>query len=301
MTDPYASKPWLKFYDKHVPEKLTYPENKLITDLFRESVEKVKDKVAVYYAGKGTAFGELDALSSKFANFLIQQGLKQGDVIGVYMPNVLANYITGMGILKAGCVVSGVSPLLSHKELDFQLNNSGAKALVAIDVLWGNISPVISKTGIKTVVMVSVADFLPSFKKMLGKLLKKIPQIEVKPVAGVTMHNFMDIMKKMPATTPCIISGCRGNNRSSNRRKDFAEVQGCIDNKAPGCRSDISRSQGCVSGAFMTCLLLYRCPFVAEGDGAVEGECAIGGIGVMLSRIFGVAMLVISIKFILAK
>ncbi|MGB7581009.1 MAG: hypothetical protein WBL85_00990 [Sedimentisphaerales bacterium] len=51
----------------------------------------------------------------------------------------------------------------------------------------------------------------------------------------------------------------------------------------------------------MTCLLLYRCPFVAEGDGAVEGECAIGGIGVMLSRIFGVAMLVISIKFILAK
>lgn len=199
MINPYASKPWLKFYDKHVPEKLTYAPDLLITDMFRETVAQVKDKVAIYYAGKPVTFGKLDRMSNKFANFLRERGLKQGDVVGVDLPNVLANYISVMGILKAGCVVFGVSALLSPRELEFQLNNSGVKALVTIDMLWKNVHPAIGKTGVKMIAMVHMTDFLPTFKKVLGKLLKKIPTIEVKPVQGISRHDFMDIMKNAPA------------------------------------------------------------------------------------------------------
>ena len=203
MTDPYASKPWLKSYDKHVPEHLTYPD-KLYTDMFHEAVEQVRDRVAIYYAGKPVTYGELDTMANKFANFLIGQGLKQGDVVGINLPNVLANYISMIGILKAGCVVSGVSPLLTQRELEFQLNNSGAKVLVTMDMLWSNVSPVVGKTGVKTVVMVRVTDFLPPAKKMLGKLLKKIPDIKVTPVAGIPMRNYMDILKTSPAAAPLL-------------------------------------------------------------------------------------------------
>ncbi|MGD0856139.1 MAG: AMP-binding protein [Dehalococcoidia bacterium] len=211
--NPYESKPWLKSYDKHVPEKLTYPD-KTYTEVFDEAVKQVKDRVAVYYLGTSITFAQLDTMSNRFANFLREQGLKPGDVVGTYLPNVLANYIAIIGILKAGCVLSGVSALLTKTELEFQLNNSGTKALVAIDILWGNISPVLGKTGIKTVVMVSIADFLPPLKKTLGKLLKKIPNIKVTPVAGIPMHNFMDIMKNSSPTaltvkfgtdTPCFL------------------------------------------------------------------------------------------------
>lgn len=194
MSDPYATKPWLKSYDKHVPEKLTYTQDRLIPDLFRESVSKVKDKVAIYYAGTGTTFGQLDILSNKFARFLREQGLKQGDVVGVYLPNVLANYIAVMGIIKAGCVVTGLSALLSHKELEFQLNNSGAKALVAMDMLWGNVHPILGKTGVKIVAMVSMADFLPP--------MVKAPQHDILSVSCVSIHKFMDIMNNAPSAAP---------------------------------------------------------------------------------------------------
>ncbi|MGD0856016.1 MAG: AMP-binding protein [Dehalococcoidia bacterium] len=210
MNNPYASKPWLRSYDKHVPEKLTFPD-KLYTDLFYEAVKRVGNRVAIYYSGLPITYDQLDTMTNKFANFLIGQGLEPGDVVGVNLPNVLANYISIIGTLKAGCVLSGVSPLLTQSELEYQLNNSGAKALVTIDVLWGKVSPVISKTGIKTIAMVSITDFLPPLKRTLGKLLKKIPHVKVTPVAGVPMSSYMDIMKNAPASAPARNIGTDAN------------------------------------------------------------------------------------------
>ena len=190
MKDPYASKPWLKHYDKHVPAKLKYP-NKPWVVLFTEVVEKVKDRVAIYYAGVPIPYTELDAMSNKFANFLKEKGLKQGDVVGIQLPNMPANYISIIGALKAGCVISGISPLLTEKEMEFQLNNAGAKALVAMDALWGKITPVLPKTGVKMVALTSGTDFLPSANKAQG---------EITSVPGISVHNYMDILATMPAT-----------------------------------------------------------------------------------------------------
>ena len=193
MKDPYAGKPWLKFYDKHVPENINYP-NKSYPEMYRENFPRFKDMVAIHYAGKTISFTDLETMSNQFANFLIKQGLKPGDVVGVNLPNVPAYYIAVLGTLKAGCVLSGVSPLLTQRELEYQLNNSGARVLVAMDLLWGNVGAIIAKTGVKAVAMVGIADFLPSDKPAAPGALPTVP--------GITINHFLEILKEMPDSDP---------------------------------------------------------------------------------------------------
>lgn len=190
MQDPYAGKPWLKFYDSHVPEKLDYPR-RLYPDLFREAVAVAGDKAAIHYVGTTLTFSELDTMSNRFAHFLREHGMQPGDVVGVNLPNVPAYYIAIVGILKSGCVLTGVSPLLTQRELEYQLNDSGAKALVAMDLLWGNVGAVISKTRVKTIAYVGIADFLPSDKPAAPAALPSVP--------GIAIHSFSDIIKNLSA------------------------------------------------------------------------------------------------------
>jgi long-chain acyl-CoA synthetase len=196
--NPYAKKPWLKFYDEHVKETLKYP-NKTYIELFKDAVEEVgKDHVAVYYMGSAITFGELDHYANKFAHFLKETGLKPGDTVGVNLPNIPAYYIAIIGIQKAGCILTGVSPLLSADELKYQLNDSGAKVLVTLDALFSRAEEVVQETGVKAVVAAGIADFLPTIKRVLGKLLKKIPTGAVNPIPGIPVKQFMDVLKEMP-------------------------------------------------------------------------------------------------------
>jgi len=199
MQDPYSSKPWLKFYDAHVPHTLEYPD-KTFPQLFLEAANEVPAKAAVNYMGAEISYRELDRLSIRFANFLKSRGLGHGDVVGVNLPNLPAYYIAIIGILRAGCVLSGVSPLLSAKEMEYQLNDSGAKMLLTLDLLAGKAAEAVVKTSVKTVVVVGIADFLPAVKRVLGKLLKKIPSAPVPPVHDREVVLFMDMLKNMPDT-----------------------------------------------------------------------------------------------------
>jgi acyl-CoA synthetase (AMP-forming)/AMP-acid ligase II len=198
MEAPYSAKPWLKFYDRHVPPNLEYP-NKTYLAYFREAVKSVPRKVAVYYMGRGITFHELDNLSDKFARFLQRAGLQPGDTVGVHLPNLPAYYISIIGIQKAGCVLSGVSPLLQPKELEYQLNDSGAKCLITLDIFYEKVAAVWEKTGVKTVVVTQIADFLSPVKKFLGTLLKKIPSASITPLPAKKVHRFRQILKDMPA------------------------------------------------------------------------------------------------------
>lgn len=197
MEDIYSQKPWLKFYDKHVPQNLEYSE-KTYAEVFREAAELVPDRVAVYYMGRGITFRELDVLSNKFAHFIKSNGLKPGDVVGVNLPNIPAYYISILGIQKAGCVLTGVSPLLQPEELEFQLNDSGARILVTLDILFDKVEEAVPKTGVKTVAVAEIADFLPPVKRILGKLLKKIPTGAVNPIPAIKVRKYMDILEEMP-------------------------------------------------------------------------------------------------------
>jgi acyl-CoA synthetase (AMP-forming)/AMP-acid ligase II len=200
MSNPYSEKPWLKFYDEHVPPSLEYPE-KTYPQIYRETTADIPARVAVYYMGRGITYRELDVYANKFAHFLKQNGLKPGDTVGVNLPNIPAYYIALIGIQKSGCVLSGVSPLLQPKELEYQLIDSGAKFLVTLDVLFSKVEEIAKKTGVKTVAVAQIADFLSPLKGFLGKLFKKISTGKINPIAGIRVGRFMDFLEDMPSET----------------------------------------------------------------------------------------------------
>jgi long-chain acyl-CoA synthetase len=197
MSDIYSEKPWLKNYDKNVPAELEF-EEKTFAEKFREIAGKYPDRPAIIYMDKKISFREIDTLSNQLAAYLIKSGLKPDDVVGLHMPNVPAHYIGFIAVQKAGCVSTGLSPLLTPPEMVHQINDSGAKAIISIDLMFEKIVEVADKTNFSTVIVTGIADFLPGFKRVLGKLLKKIPTAEVTPLPGKKVVSFMDALNGMP-------------------------------------------------------------------------------------------------------
>jgi long-chain acyl-CoA synthetase len=198
MSDPYASKPWLKHYDEHVPQNLHYPEKTYI-QLYHDATAHIPGRVTLYYMGRGITCHELDAFSNSFALFLKANGLKPGETVGVNLPNIPAFYISILGILKAGCVLTGVSPLLQSNELQYQLKDCGAKLLVTLDAYFEKVAAVVAHTAIKTLAVASIADFLSPLKKGVGRLLKKIPGGKTRPIDGINVVRFSDVLLQMSA------------------------------------------------------------------------------------------------------
>lgn len=198
MSDAYSDKPWLKHYDKNVPPTLPY-EEKSFAEMFAETVAQYPDKTALIYMGRALSFKEVDDLSNRLANFLIDSGLRPDDVVGLHMPNIPAHYIAIIGVQKAGCVSTGLSPLLTAAEMEHQLIDSGTKIVITVDILLEKIAEASARAAFTTVVVTEIADFLPGIKRVLGKLLKKIPTAEVKPIAGKSIKRFMEIMNQSKA------------------------------------------------------------------------------------------------------
>jgi long-chain acyl-CoA synthetase len=198
MDDVYASKPWLKSYDKHVPPTITdYPQMSC-AEAMREAFDGVPDRMALNYMGAGISFREFDTYSSQFAHFLISQGCRPGDVVGVHLLNVPASFFAAIGIQKAGCVFTGISILLTAEELEYQLNDSGTKVLLTFDFNFETVKKAVVNTKVKTVVVVSIADFLPYIKKTLGTLLKKIPTGEIYSLPNIEVVRFLKAIEGRP-------------------------------------------------------------------------------------------------------
>ena len=198
MKDTYLERPWLKHYDPHVQPTLKY-EQETFCERFAAAAARYADKPALVYVDKALTFRELDQWSNRLAHYLVQTGLRPGDVVGLNMPNVPAHYLAVIAVQKAGCISTGLSPLLTAAELEHQLNDSGAKAVLTLDILYDKIYTVAPKTQVRSVLVASIADFLPPLKAYLGKLLKKIPQAPIPPLnAGVQVERFLKAVRPMP-------------------------------------------------------------------------------------------------------
>jgi long-chain acyl-CoA synthetase len=198
MDDVYSGKPWLKSYDKHVPPTITdYPQMSC-AEAMREAFDGVPDRMALNYMGTSISFREFDTYSNQFAHFLISQGCRAGYVVGVHLLNVPASFFAAIGIQKAGCVFTGISILLTAEELEYQLNDSGAKILLTFDFNFETVKKAVVKTKVKTVVVVSIADFLPYIKKTLGTILKKIPTGDIHSLPNIEVVRFLKAIEGRP-------------------------------------------------------------------------------------------------------
>ena len=162
----------------------------------RRTFEEVPDKVAFFFYGTEVSYGELDKLSNEFANMLIENGFKKGDVLGICLANIPEYVIGVLGGLKAGLIVSGVSPLLSTVQIQYQLNDlgSGGKQItfLTLDAVFaGHITKIYDKVpALKLVVTTSVGGFMPKFLARMGKLIGKIPKGKVTPLEGITVLEY---------------------------------------------------------------------------------------------------------------
>ncbi len=189
----YDPKIWLKNYDPGVgPEVEIYGES--IGRLLEERGTKYADRPALNYLGLKMTYRELMAWADRFARALSEKGLGKGDVIALNMPNIPQHVIGLIGALKAGCVVTGLSPLFTPDEMAYQLNDSGAKAMVSLDTMFEN-------------VFLKIADKVDSLRIVLvAGALDLLPDIDESPkgspVAGKEILSFVDFCRTYPSEAP---------------------------------------------------------------------------------------------------
>ena len=158
---------WLKHYPAGVPADIDPNKYQSIRDLFEESIASFRDRPAYYCMGKEINFGELDLMSKAFGAWLQAQGLHKGERVALMMPNVLQYPVALFGVLRAGLVVVNVNPLYTPRELEHQLKDSGAKAIVILENFAHTLEQVIARTPVKQVVVAAMGDLLGAAKGAL--------------------------------------------------------------------------------------------------------------------------------------
>ncbi|MFX0061099.1 MAG: long-chain fatty acid--CoA ligase [Candidatus Hermodarchaeota archaeon] len=169
---------WHKYkWPETVKKTLKYPDEPLFK-ILDDVAEKSGDLTSIAYEGKTTTFAQVHESAERIANFLVSQGVKKGDRVAIFLPNMPHYPIALFGILKAGGTVVTCNPMYKASELNFQLKDSGAVAVFCLD--HERFTPIcyeaIKGTNIKTVVVCSVKSFLPKTKAIIGGLIGRIPK-----------------------------------------------------------------------------------------------------------------------------
>jgi long-chain acyl-CoA synthetase len=188
---------WKKSYDPGLADIDPARWEKSYVDAVAPIFKKFPTKPALIFMGVEVTFAELDRYANRFAHMLLAQGLKKGDVVGINLPNIPEYVIAWLGILRAGCVVSGVSPLLSAEDMKYQLKDSRAVGLVTLDAIFAaRLTKIVADLpDLKVVATTSVGGFLPVIKRVLGRVLKKIPQGKVTPLPGRSVIDMITVIK----------------------------------------------------------------------------------------------------------
>ena len=152
---------WLKSYPPGVPAEIDVNEFRSLGDLFDRSVKRFADKTAYVCMGKAITYAELDAASARFGAFLQRDlGLPKGTRVALMMPNVLQYPIAMFGALRAGYTIVNVNPLYTARELEHQLKDSGAEAIVILENFAHTLEQVRAQVPIRHVIVTSLGELL---------------------------------------------------------------------------------------------------------------------------------------------
>ncbi|WP_288739784.1 long-chain-fatty-acid--CoA ligase FadD [uncultured Rheinheimera sp.] len=165
---------WSKNYPEGVPADINADHYASLLEVFDESIKDYAGRTAYINMGKSITYAELDQLSLKFAAYLQHQlGLKKGDAVAVMMPNLLQYPVCILGILRAGCVVVNVNPLYTPRELQHQLLDSQAKAIIIVENFAHTLSEVQDKVKLDHVILTHMGDMLGLVKGTIVNLVVK--------------------------------------------------------------------------------------------------------------------------------
>ncbi|MDW8846361.1 long-chain-fatty-acid--CoA ligase FadD [Erwinia sp. MMLR14_017] len=168
------NKVWLNRYPADVPAEISADRYTSLIDLFEQAVKRYAEQPAFINMGQAMTYQKLEERSRAFAAYLQQGlGLKKGDRVALMMPNLLQYPIALFGILRAGMVVVNVNPLYTPRELEHQLNDSGASAIVIVSNFAHTLEKVVAKTQVKHVILTRLGDQLAPAKATLVNFVVK--------------------------------------------------------------------------------------------------------------------------------
>jgi long-chain acyl-CoA synthetase len=171
-------RPWLHSYPAGVPADIDASQYASLTQLIDESFRKYADRPAYVFMGKEIRYGEVDRLSASLCAYLQGVGLAGGDRVAVMMPNVPQYPVAVAAILRAGFVVVNVNPLYTARELEHQLKDAGAKAIVIIENFAATLEQCIAATPVRHVVLASMGDTLGALKgSLVNYVVRKVKKM----------------------------------------------------------------------------------------------------------------------------
>lgn len=189
------AKPWIANYPPETAPSLEYPRVPL-TRFLEQSAADFPDSFAIYFLGKRITYRELLAMSYQFAHALIRRGVRKGDRVAIMLPNTPQTVISYYGALFAGATVVMTNPLYTERELIHQLNDSGAETIITLDMLYSRVSSVQASTPLKRLIVTSIGDFLPFFKKLLYPFVQKRERHNPQVPYGSEVEPFLSLLKE---------------------------------------------------------------------------------------------------------
>lgn len=176
--DLYDSAPWSRYYQRDRQKNSADTARNLI-ELAVDSARRFPDRVAFTTVVPNGMSGSLcyrqvDEMSDAFAVYLREVlGLQRGARVAVQMPNCLSYPVVALGILKAGCVLVNVNPLYTEREMEHQIDDAGAEAIVIVDMFTNKLADIIARTPVKHVIVTSVAQWFPAIVRVIFKAILK--------------------------------------------------------------------------------------------------------------------------------
>jgi len=178
-------RPWLASYPAGVPAQINVDEFPSIVSVLKAACDSYSANPAFSNFGKALTYEEIDRLSGRFANYLLNVlKLKKGDRVALMMPNVLQYPVAIFGVLRAGLTVVNTNPMYTARELKHQLKDSGASAIVVMEMFAHTVAEVVAETSVKQVITTCVGDLLgfpkgPFINFMLKHVKKVVPEYRI--------------------------------------------------------------------------------------------------------------------------
>ncbi|EKO3571734.1 long-chain-fatty-acid--CoA ligase FadD [Vibrio metschnikovii] len=167
-------KPWLSRYPTDVPETINPDQYLSLVEMFEQSVHKYADQPAFMNMGSVMTFRKLEERSRAFAAYLQNElKLKKGDRVALMMPNLLQYPVALFGVLRAGMIAVNVNPLYTPRELEHQLNDADARAIVIVSNFANTLEQIVANTQVKHVILTSLGQMLPRAKGTLVDFVVK--------------------------------------------------------------------------------------------------------------------------------
>ena len=189
-----GSRPWLAHYPDEIPKTMQFEERTLQSYL-KEAAEKYPNKKAIHFIGKELSYKELYDSSLKLANQLQKLGVKKGDRVAIMLANTPQAVISYYGALFAGAIVVQTNPLYVEREVEHQLNDSGAEIMICLDLVFPRVANVMKKTKLRHVIVTGIKDYLPFPKNLIYPFIqKKRTGIDVNIEYSDRILNFVKVL-----------------------------------------------------------------------------------------------------------